>query len=214
MPPTSRSRPDRDAPSWLQEKVYAPRRQRTLDLVRHAVDVLVTAEQAVSLASIATTSKAIDPTGQGISTSAILENPEARTYYEQHRRWTGTRTRLTLRPTSPGPARPRVDAHRDVARARQRYRRWTKGLLIERLLAVERAYAEQEDRWLRVNDELLAWQLRAASAPPDRAIVRADATDVGVPHHGYESPVTHRGDRGPLGGRAPDTWRRRSSPSS
>lgn len=129
------------------------------------------------------------------TSSAILGNPEARTYYEQHRRWNGTRpARETPRLEPPGAARPRVTAHRDVARARQRYRRWTKGLLIERLLAVERAYAEQEERWLRVNDELLAWQLRAAAAPPPCAIVRADSTDIGGPHHGDESPVAHRGD--------------------
>jgi len=194
MRPTSTPRPDRAAPAWLHQQVYGPRRQRTLDLVRHAVEALAMAQRAVSLAAIATTSKAIDPTGRGISTSAILGNPEARTYYEQHRRWNGTRaTRPTPRAWADG-TRPRVGAHRDVARARQRYRRSTKGLLIERLLAVERAYAAQEDRWLRVNDELLAWQLGAAPAPPDRAIVRAEPTDIGVPHHGYESPVTHRGD--------------------
>ncbi|MBI4609720.1 MAG: hypothetical protein HY726_12010 [Candidatus Rokubacteria bacterium] len=195
MPPTSRSLPDHEAPAWLREKVYAPRRQRTLEHVRHAVDALATAQQAVSLASIATTSKAIDPTGRGISTSAILGNPEARTYYEQHRRWNGTRpARRTPRPEPPGAARPRVNAQRDIARARQRYRRWTKGLLIERLLAVERAFAEQEGRWLRVNDELLTWQLRASSAPPECAIVRADPTPRSGDRHGYESPVTHRGD--------------------
>jgi hypothetical protein len=138
---------------------------------------------------------ALDPTGRGISTSAILGNPETRTYYEQHRRWNGTRpARRTPRPEPPAAARPRVNAQRDIARARQRYRRWTKGLLIERLLAVERAFAEQEGRWLRVNDELRTWQLRATSAPPECAIVRADPTEVGGPHHGYESPVTHRGD--------------------
>ena len=195
MTPTSTARPDRDAPPWLQQQVYAPRRQRTLDLVRHAVEALAMAQRAVSLAAIASTSKAIDPTGRGISTSAILGNPEARTYYEQHRRWNGTRpARRTPRPEPQGAARPRVTAHRDVARAGQRYRRWTKGLLIERLLAVERAYAEQEERWLRVNDELLAWQLRAAPARSDRDIVRADSIEVRGLHHGYESPVAHRGD--------------------
>lgn len=179
---------------WLQQQVYTPRRQRTVDLVRHAVEALATAQRAVSLASIASTSKAIDPTGRGISTSAILGNPEARAHYERHRRWSGTRPpRPTPRAWADG-TRPRVDAHRDVARARQRYRRWTKGLLIERLLAVERAYADQEDRWRRVNDELLAWQLRAAPARSDRDSVRANPIEVGVPHHGYESPVAHRGD--------------------
>lgn len=194
MRPISASPPDRDAPAWLHQTVYAPRRQRTLELVRHAVDALVTAERAVSLVAIATTSRAIDPTGRGISTSAILGNPEARAHYERHRRWHGTR------PPRPAPrvwadaTHPRVDPHRDVARARQRYRQWTKGLLIERLLAVERAYADQEDRWLRVNDELLGWQLRATPAQSDRAIVRADSIEVEVPHHGYETPVTRRGD--------------------
>lgn len=195
MRPTSTARPDRDAPAWLHQKVYAPRRQRTLDLVRHAVEALVTAQRAVSLAAIATASKTLDPAGRGISPSAILGNPEARAYYQRHRCWRGTR------PPRPTPrawadaTRPHVDAHRDLARARQRYRRWTKSLLIERLLAVERACAEQEDRWLRVNDELLARQLRAAQARPDRDILRADPTEVGGPHHGYaQSPVADRGD--------------------
>lgn len=187
--------PNRAAPAWLQPKVYTPRRQRTLDLVRHAVEALLTARQPVSLASIATMSRAIDhPAGRGISPSAILGNAEARAHYLQHRRWHGAR------PSRPTPrawandARPRVVAHRDSARARQRYRRWTKDLLIDRLVAVERAYAEQEDRWLRVNDELLACQLRAASRGPTRDTVRGNASEVGVPHHGNESPVTHRGD--------------------
>jgi hypothetical protein len=159
--PTSTSRPDRDAPAWLHQKVYAPRRQRTLDLVHHAVDALVTAKRAVSLASIAAMSKALDPAGRGISTSAILGNTEARTHYERHRRW--RRAQPPRPPTSrmlPG-ARPRIHVPRDVARVIHRYRRWTKATLIERLLAVEHAYAEQEQRWLRVNDELLTWRLRA-----------------------------------------------------
>ena len=194
MHPTATARPDRDAPPWLQQQVYAPRRQRTLDLVRHAVEALATAQRAVSLAAIATTSKALDPTGRGISPSAILANAEARAHYERHRRWRGTRRPRPAPRVAADATRPRVTAHRDVARARQRYRRWTKGLLIERLLAVEGAYAEQEERWLRVNDELLAWQLRAAAAPPPRVIVRADSTDIGGPHHGDESPVAHHGD--------------------
>jgi len=161
---------------------------------QRAVAALVTAERAVSLAAIATTSKALDPAGRGISTSAILANAEARAHYEQHRRWRGPR------PTRPAPrlaadgGRPRIDPRRDVVRARQRYRRWTKGRLVERLLAIERAYAEHEDRWLRVNDELLTWQLRAAPARADRAIVTPDALDIGARHHGCESPVPHRGD--------------------
>jgi hypothetical protein len=163
--PTSTSLVDRTAPTWLHDKVYAPRRQRTRDLVRQAVETLVSAEQAVSLASIAAMSKVLDPAGRGISTSAILGNPEARAHWERHRRWRGTRPARRTTPPGHPPARPRVAAERDVARARQRYLRWTKTTLVERLLAAEHAWAEQEERWLRVNDELLAWRLRAESVP-------------------------------------------------
>ena len=41
-----------------------------VDLVRHAVDALATVQRAVSLASIATTPEAIDPTGRGTSTTS------------------------------------------------------------------------------------------------------------------------------------------------
>jgi hypothetical protein len=159
----STSHPDRDAPAWLQAQVYAPRRQRTLDRVRRAVDTLVTTQQPVSLASIAAMSKALDPQGRGISTSAILGNVQARAYYERHRQWTPRRPRRgpSAPSTSVTPIRPRISLSRNLTRARQRYLRLGKAVLVERLLALEQAYAEQEERWLRVNDELLTWQLGA-----------------------------------------------------
>jgi hypothetical protein len=159
----SSSRPDPDAPAWLHEQVYTPRRQRTLDQVRQAVDALVIANQPVSLASIAATSKGLDPEGRGISTNAILSNAQARAYYERHRRWTPGRPRRG--PSAPSASvnlvRPHISLSRDVTRARQRYLRLGKSVLVERLLALEHAYAEQEERWLRVNDELLTWRLGA-----------------------------------------------------
>lgn len=163
MTPPSTSRPDRDAPAWLQAQVYAPRRRRTLDHVRRAVDTLVTAHQSVSLAAIAARSKALDPEGRGISTSAILGNAQARAYYERHRQWTPGRPRrgLSAPSASLNLARPRISLSRDLTRARHRYLRLGKSVLVERLLALEHAYAEQEERWLRVNDELLTWKLRA-----------------------------------------------------
>jgi hypothetical protein len=162
----STSRPDRGAPAWLQEQVYAPRRQRTLDHVRQAVDTLVTANQPVSLASIAATSKALDPEGRGISTSAVLGNAQARAYYERHRRWAPRRPRRG--PSAPSASvnlvRPRISRSRDVTRARRRYLRLGKSVLVECLLALEHAYAEQEERWLRVNDDLLTWKLREVAS--------------------------------------------------
>ena len=54
-------------------------------------------------------------------------------------------------------SRLRVSAGRDRGRARQRYLHASKAELVERLLTAERAYAEMEDRWLRMADDLLVW---------------------------------------------------------
>jgi hypothetical protein len=37
----------------------------------------------------------------------------------------------------------------------------SKEALVERLLAIERTYAEQRERWLLQQDEVLTWRMRA-----------------------------------------------------
>ena len=150
---------------WLEQKVYAKLRQRTVDLVKRSVDALRKDKQRVSLATIAARSKELDPEHRGISESAILDNQEARTYYEQHRTFQGARKRrakplAVASPAPPGPVKP----DRNEQRARQRYLRMNKEALVERLLAVERASAEERARWLSQQDDVLAWRLRAEAA--------------------------------------------------
>ena len=48
-----------------------------------------------------------------------------------------------------------------MSRARYRYSKMSKAELVERLLIVEKEYAEQEALWLQVNEELVTWRLRA-----------------------------------------------------
>jgi len=88
----SRSNPgnDNNEPHpWLEEKVYAKLRRRTVDLVRRSVDALRKDKQRVSLSTVAAKSKELDPDHRGVSESAILDNQEARAYYKQHRSWRG-----------------------------------------------------------------------------------------------------------------------------
>ena len=150
---------------WLEEKVYAKLRQRTVDLVRQSVDALRKDKQRVSLATVAAKSKELDSERRGVSERAILDNQEARAYYEQHRSWRGS-ARKRAKPivvasaASPGSVKP----SRDEQRVRQRYLRMSKEALVERLLAVERTYAEQRERWLLQQDEVLTWRLRAEAA--------------------------------------------------
>lgn len=152
---------------WLEEKVYAQLRQRTVNLVKRSVDALSKDKQRISLATIVAKSKELDTEGnaKGISESAILDNQEARVYYEHHRTWQGNRKRqakplIVASPALPGP----VKSDRNEQRARQRYLRMSKEALVERLLAVERTSSEARERWLTQQDDALTWRLRAEVA--------------------------------------------------
>ncbi len=156
---------DQGAPSWLVEQVYTPKRQRTIALVKRSVEALKQEHQRISFASIAAKSKEVDPDQIGVSESAILGNAEARAYYEQHRSWKQTHkasVRATERPTQPRIGMVKLD--RDEERTRLRYLRLSKQELAQRILALERAYAEDKEQWLTHNDELLNWRLRAEAA--------------------------------------------------
>jgi hypothetical protein len=147
--------------------VYAKLRQRTVDLVKQSVDALRKDKQRVSLATVAAKSKELDTesNGKGISESAILDNQEARAYYEQYRNWRGSPRKrakplAVAPPASPGAIKP----GRDEQRVRQRYLRMSKEVLVERLITAERTLAERRERWLSQQDEVLTWRLRAETA--------------------------------------------------
>jgi hypothetical protein len=152
---------------WLEEKVYTKLRLRTVDLVKQSVDALRKDKQRVSLSTIVVRSKELDieGNGQGISESAILDNEEARAYYEQYRTWQGNRKRRAkpLAAASPAKVVP-VKPDRNEQRVRQRYLRMDKETLVDRLITVERTSAEERERWLLQQDEALTWRLRAEAA--------------------------------------------------
>jgi hypothetical protein len=171
-PPRSTSIPSaapsrHSARDWLEAAVYDKKRRRTSDLVRLTIETITMGKEGmrVSLTTIATVSKEIDPESRGVSESAILNNPAA------HALWVAARTapakrivRRAVAPPDAAPADPRIKVDRDPERARRRYRGLTKEGLIDRLLAVEAAYATREDRWQRAGDDVLEWRLRAEAA--------------------------------------------------
>jgi len=158
---------NREPYPWLEEKVYARLRLRTVDLVKRSVDTLRLDKQRISLSTIVARSKELDTEGrgQGVSESAILDNQEARAYYEQHRTWQGGHKRqakplVVASAAKAGPVKP----DRNEQRTRQRYLRMSKAALVDRLMTVERLYAQERERWLSQQDELLTWHLRAEAA--------------------------------------------------
>lgn len=155
-----------EAHPWLKEKVYEPARQRTVQLVQQAVDSLVQRGQRVSLASVIAESTKIDPDGRGISKGGILGNPDAKAYYDRHKSWKGSKRHKSADSRGQGttPAQRPIDPNRDTARVRNRLTRKGKDELADRVLELEQGFAVQEQQWLRLNDDLLQWQLRAGKA--------------------------------------------------
>jgi len=161
----NRENADPEPHPWLEEKVYAKLRQRTVDLVRQSVDALLKDKQRVSLSTVVAKSKELDTEHRGVSESAILDNQEARAYYEQHRSWRGSPRKRAKPLASSSPASSRsVKFGRDEQRVRQRYLRLSKEVLVERLITAERTLGEQRERWLSQQDEALTWRLRAEAA--------------------------------------------------
>jgi hypothetical protein len=136
-----------------------------VDLVKQSVDQLRLDKRRISLATVAARSKELDADHRGISESAILDNQEARAYYEQHRSWRGSPRKRAKPLAAAQTAEPRsVKPGRDEQRVRQRYLRMSKDVLVERLITAERTLAEQRERWLSQQDEALTWRLRAETA--------------------------------------------------
>lgn len=144
---------------WLKEKVYAPKRERTVDLVKQTIDCLLKEKQKVSITTVIMRSKDMDKEGRGVSQTAILTNEEARKYYEQHRTWK-PKYHLSRPPLKEVDLSMPIKIDRDLAHARYRYLKMSKAELVARLLAVEQKHAEQEERWFKVNEELMTWRSR------------------------------------------------------
>jgi len=152
---------------WLKEKVYEPRRRRTVELAKSSVDSLMKDRQRVSLAAVSARSKEIYPGGRGVSESAILKNEQARIYYEQHRSWKVTSgSRQTPCKPNAVTVLPRIKADRDAARVRYRYLKLNKSELVGRLLAMEQAHAVLQEQWFQLNEDMLNWRLRAERSEP------------------------------------------------
>ena len=162
MPVASQSalKTSSESRDWLEEQVYSPKRTRTVELVKRSIDTLVAEGQPVSVATIMKQAQLLDP--KGVSHTAILNNPEARAYYEQYRTWQTTSKRKPKRgSTGLALSQTRIEPDRDLSRVHQRYIRMSKDELAEQLIQTEQLYAEQRELWLQGQDEVLTWRLQA-----------------------------------------------------
>lgn len=157
------------APTWLEERVYEPKRKHSVDLVKQSVDALVSQRKQgskvrISLATIVATSKQLDPTGIGVAHTTILENAEAYAYYKKHRTTSSKTVKRRNQRVSADFGEPDIAQDPAFAKRRQHYMTWRRAELVDELLRVQQERDQLQEQWLDANDNLLQWQLRALEA--------------------------------------------------
>lgn len=109
---------------WLHV-LYQARRERTVTLVKAAVDRLVGEGKTVTIEAICQVSREVDPEGKGIKKAGVLGNAEAYAYYQQHSTTYQQAHRKLRHAPRQQPTRsttlPHIDLDRDVTRVHQRY---------------------------------------------------------------------------------------------
>lgn len=139
---------------WL-DKVYTERKERTIEITRKSIELLLKKKEKISLNSIVKISHEVDI--KGISHSAILRNPEAKQLYETYRSWNTTKKNVTKK-KSEDFYNLHIKSGRDLNGIFKRYSKLTKNQLIERLAIVEEAYAMLHKKWLEQQSEFLEKQ--------------------------------------------------------
>src|SRR6266567_464393 len=129
---------------WLK-KIHEAKRQRTVELVKLTVDRLVQEGKTVTIEAICRLSPDLDPLNKGVKKSSVLDNPAAHEYYRAHSssyQAMRGRKRLSSHNRRESAQLPHIDPNRDEQRVRYRYLHYTKAELVERLLHMEQAYAQ------------------------------------------------------------------------
>jgi hypothetical protein len=147
--------------SWL-EKHYEATRQRTVGLVKAAVDRLIQDGQTVTIEAICQQSQQLDLQGKGIKKAGWYSWECGSICVLSTTQYFASRQPVTTTYRLP------TDSHRDLKQARRRYLRERKADLVERPLPVEQAYIESQQQLARLQFEFLEQQQKAQKGHENR----------------------------------------------
>lgn len=137
---------------WL-EKHYIKRRNRTVELVKNSVDLLVSKNKAVTLSNIAKISKQIDPEKKGIHPNTIRVNSEAHDYYSKYSKtykklMNRSKKHKKNKKTNITENFENIKPRRNLVALQNRYKNMSKDDLISRLIAAEEYIVANNQKWL------------------------------------------------------------------
>ena len=139
-----------DKRQWLH-KVHKQRKERSLTIGIQTIDFLLEQTIPVTYHNISEHSKAFDEKGKGIHQNTIKRNGELHSYYQKPSRTykvKNTRKNPVIPSIFDEASLRRISSERDVSIAKKRYMQLSKEELANRLIAVEKYVAENQERWV------------------------------------------------------------------
>lgn len=146
---TLQSPSEADRP-WLKES-HKKRQQRSLELGKQAIQMLIAKGATVTLSAVKAASKEIDPTGKGIHSNTVKTNAELFECYKQHSKTYAKKHRTPPVQTNSSMQVDlmRIDPNRNLTQVRSRYCKFSKAELIGKLIAAEQCIADNHSKWTR-----------------------------------------------------------------
>jgi hypothetical protein len=136
---------------WLVDKVYKPKKTRSLELATKSIEKLLERNQKVTIQAIHDISKVIDPDGEGIHRNTITTNEDVYAVYTANRHYHEPK-QSNRRAYKSGDSYihflKHIKCDRDLHSVRSRYKRLTKQELIDRLILCEQYVADTKQQWV------------------------------------------------------------------
>lgn len=146
MSHTSNSKNDR---TWLK-KSHLKRSNRSIELGKQAIDLLVKKGEPVTYKTVTEISKTIDPEGKGIHSNTIRTNEQLYDYYKQHsltyKQKDRSKNMTTLLDIDIDFRK--LKPNRNFENAQRKYMKLSKKELVQRLILAEQYIAENNSKWI------------------------------------------------------------------
>ncbi|MDP5276200.1 hypothetical protein [Chengkuizengella axinellae] len=144
--------------SWLKDN-HQKQKNRSIQLGKEAIDLLVNQGIPVTLETISDKSKEIDPSGRGIHKNTIRSNPELYDHYKQHsktykQKQKSHKSRFKQFTNVKRAEYQKLTLQRNLKNVENKYMSLTKKELVQRLIQAEQYIAEKNKIWITNQFEL------------------------------------------------------------
>lgn len=138
--------------AWLSES-HQKRRNRSVELGKQAIDLLIKKGRPITFSSIAEQSKEIDTEGKGLHPNTIRTNEQLYDYYKQHSKTykqknNGKSNRLNSSVTIEDIEFHKIKPNRNLENVQRKYLKLSKKELVQRLVSAEQYIAENNTKWV------------------------------------------------------------------